>query len=96
MVNIFHRKFPVKHAGQDGYAVIAPVAQFPANGYGLYDIIGNVMEWTNDWYDGDYYPLMPKQNPKGPATGRYKSLRGASWADNAAEERRQQQAYDGV
>jgi iron(II)-dependent oxidoreductase len=58
-----------------------PVGSFAATGYGLYDIIGNVMEWTNDWYDNNYYPFMPKQNPRGPETGRYKSVRGAGYAD---------------
>ena len=59
-----------------------PVGSFPPNGYGLYDIIGNVWEWTNDWYDPDYYPFMPKQNPKGPEKGLYKSIRGAGWTDS--------------
>ena len=59
------------------------VGSFAPNGYGLYDMIGNVMEWTNDWYDNNYYPFMPKVNPKGPETGRYKSVRGAGWADGA-------------
>ena len=57
------------------------VGSFAPNGYGLYDIIGNVMEWTNDWYDANYYPFMPKQNPKGPETGRYRSVRGAGFFD---------------
>jgi len=59
-----------------------PVGKFAPNGYGVYDIIGNVIEWTNDWYDANYYPFMPKVNPRGPETGRYKSVRGSGWADN--------------
>ena len=59
-----------------------PVGKFAPNGYGLYDMVGNVIEWTNDWYDSNYYPFMPKVNPRGPETGRYKSVRGAGWADN--------------
>ena len=58
-----------------------PVGSFAPNGYGLYDVIGNVIEWTNDWYDSNYYPFMPKVNPHGPETARYKSVRGAGWAD---------------
>jgi formylglycine-generating enzyme len=57
------------------------VGSMAPNGYGLYDIIGNVMEWTSDWYDNNYYPFMPKVNPKGPEKGRYKSVRGAGFED---------------
>jgi formylglycine-generating enzyme required for sulfatase activity len=58
-----------------------PVGSFDPNGFGLFDITGNVMEWTSDWYDNNYYPFMPKNNPKGPEKGRYKSVRGAGYAD---------------
>ena len=57
------------------------VGTFAPNGYSLYDMTGNVMEWTNDWYDNNYYPFMSKHNPKGPENGRYKSVRGAGYAD---------------
>ena len=45
-----------------------PVAQYAPNGYGLYDIAGNVFEWTGDWYDQDYYQVSPSTDPQGPAT----------------------------
>lgn len=55
------------------------VGSFSPNGFGLYDITGNVWEWTMDFYDGDYYQLSPSENPRGPVGGRFKVIRGGSW-----------------
>jgi len=71
MANIFEGKFPNNDLGSDGFKGIAPVKQFPANTYGLYDIAGNVWEWCYEWYRPDYYETLAKQggvikNPKGP------------------------------
>lgn len=58
-----------------------PVGQFPANSFGLYDMAGNVWEWTADWYAREYYAAAPGRNPKGPERGQYRVIRGGSWAD---------------
>jgi len=50
-----------------------------ANGYGLYDLAGNLLEWCNDWYDANYYTSSPYDNPTGPISGSLKVLRGGGW-----------------
>ena len=71
MANVFEGHFPDEDTGADGWAGIAPVASFPPNGYGLYDVAGNVWEWVGDWYRSDYYatldPREVTRNPRGPA-----------------------------
>lgn len=63
----------------DGHRYTAPVGSFPANGYGVFDMAGNVYEWVADWYADDYYTKSPRDNPKGPETGNRKVIRGGSW-----------------
>jgi formylglycine-generating enzyme required for sulfatase activity len=69
MANTFQGHFPNEDTGDDGWKGIAPVASYPANGYGLYDVAGNVWEWVSDWYRPDYYGTLQgavARNPRGP------------------------------
>jgi gamma-glutamyl hercynylcysteine S-oxide synthase len=61
--------------------ILAAVDSLPAgeSPFGLRHMAGNVAEWVQDWFGFDYYAYMPERNPPGPASGRYKSLRGGSW-----------------
>ena len=68
IANFWQGRFPNQNTTEDGYRMTAPVGQFAANGYGLYDMAGNVWEWCMDWYRADYYAKSPKDNPKGPTT----------------------------
>ena len=81
MANTWQGDFPHKNTLLDGYAWTSPVGNYPANGYGLYDMAGNVMEWVADWYSETYYQTSPASNPLGPDSGSdpNRVLRGGSW-----------------
>ncbi len=75
MANIYEGRFPVNGAdsGEDGFVGLGPVAQYPSNGYGLYDVARNAWEWVSDWHRPDYYATLAAQpgvakNPGGPET----------------------------
>jgi formylglycine-generating enzyme len=71
MGNTHQGHFPDHDTGADSFAGVGPVAQFARNGYGLYDVGGNVWEWVSDWYRPDYYAELAaagavSRNPQGP------------------------------
>jgi endo-1,4-beta-xylanase len=69
------------YVGAQPFDTVMKVGSF-ANGtssYGAHDMAGNALEWTQDWYDRDYYSVSPRRNPQGPATGAYKVVRGGSF-----------------
>ena len=72
MANTHQGHFPIDDTGEDHFHGIAPVAQFAPNPYGLYDMAGNVWQWTSDWYRSDYYAQLAAagvaRNPRGPDT----------------------------
>lgn len=66
----------------------SPVGRYPPNGYGLYDVAGNVWEWVADWYDPRYYAVSPPRNPPGPAAGSLRVVRGGAWVVEDARQLR--------
>ncbi|MET9268226.1 formylglycine-generating enzyme family protein [Kribbella sp. NPDC003557] len=77
--NIWQGEFPRANTEEDGYLTTAPVRTFEPNGYGLWQMVGNVWEWCEDWFGPRYYKFSPAENPHGPSLGAARVMRGGSY-----------------
>ena len=78
-MNVWQGDFPAANTVADGYDGTCPVDTFPANGFGLYNITGNVWEWTADWFHPSFRARDSSVDPKGPPHGTSKVQKGGSY-----------------
>ena len=90
MTNTWQGEFPWQNLLEDGYEWTAPVGSFAPNGYGLYDMAGNVWQWVADWYRPDTYRTRngDPRNPRGPGSGTLRIVRGGSWVTHDVDQLR--------
>ena len=79
MCNIWQGEFPTTNLEDDGFAGTAPAKNYPPNGYGLYNVVGNVWEWQQDWFSNSSNDIDTKYDPKGPDFGTSKTIKGGSY-----------------
>ena len=80
--NIWQGNFPKKNTGKDGFLGTCPVDQYRPNGFGLYNMSGNVWEWCSDWFHPSFHVRpngRPQNNPAGPPGGQAKVMKGGSY-----------------
>jgi formylglycine-generating enzyme required for sulfatase activity len=78
LMNVWQGKFPAEDTGEDGFKGTAPVDSYPSNGYGLFNMTGNVWEWCSDWFDPTFHLKSTRDNPVGPPSGTHRVMRGGS------------------